>query len=224
MKKLALLCVILAVVASGCGKKKLNHQPTESTKTKTQADKKNLALKETEDFFDKSDVSDFAFIDEENEKNTKKPVDNKEKELALAQNDTEAALSQDDEYADDTAEVKGVALKTVYFDLNHNKIRSDQKRVVAEDARIAKNAVKQGKKVVVQGHTCQLGSQSYNMALSQQRAASIKREMVQNGIPEEIIQSVGCGNEMPIVHSDKKDRASLIKDLAQNRRAEVFLS
>ncbi len=210
MKKLALLCVLLALVASGCGKKKNKVQPKSKAPAKSRSIKKNknLALKDSEDFFDKDAVSDFAFVDDENEK--------KNKDMALAQNDSE-------ENSDELDETNS-AFKPVHFDLNHNKIRSDQKTLVKEDCNLAKEITEKGKKVVVHGHCCQLGAHSYNMALSQQRAEAIKEEMVSNGIAEESIKTVGYGSEMPLVWSEKKDRNSLIKELEPNRRAEIMVN
>lgn len=220
MKKLALLCVLLALVASGCGKKKEKCQPRSKVPTKSRSIKKNknLALKDSEDFFDNDAVSDFAFVDDEN---AKKAEDAK-KDMALAQNDLDQTAQED--LSADQADESGIAFKTVHFDLNGNKVRSDQKKLVLEDCSLAKDATEKGKKVVVHGHCCQLGSHSYNMALSQQRAEAIKQEMVQNGINEENIKTVGYGSEMPLVWSEKKDRASLVKELAPNRRAELMVN
>lgn len=219
MKKLALLCVLLAFVAAGCGKKKEKVQPRSKVPTKSRSVKKNknLALKDSEDFFDNDAVSDFAFVDDENEKKAKEA----KKDTAFAQNDIDAA--QEDLAADQTDE-SGIAFKTVHFDLNGNKIRSNQKQLVQEDCSLAKEATGKGKKVIVHGHCCQLGSHSYNMALSQQRAETIKQEMIQNGIEEESIKTVGYGSEMPLVWSDKKDRTSLVQELAPNRRAEIMVN
>ncbi len=217
MKKLALLCVLLALVASGCGKKKAtapkSKDVTKSRSLKTKKNK-NLALNDSE-FFDNDAVSDFAFVDDEEKKNANK-------NLALAQNDNNDNLGNDDLSGDQ--DESGVAFKTVHFDLNHNKIRSDQKELVTEDCGLAKEITEKGKKVVVHGHCCQLGSHSYNMALSQQRAEAIKQEMVKNGIEEADVKTVGYGSEMPLVWSEKKDRGALVQELAANRRAEIMVN
>ena len=108
--------------------------------------------------------------------------------------------------------------------MNKNEIRKDQVAKIEQDSEVAKTAVEKGKKVVVQGHCCQLGSYSYNMALSQRRADTIKKEMVKRGVDEDSIKTVGYGSEMPLVWSDKTDRKSLIDELAVNRRAEVVVN
>ncbi len=235
MKRLALLCTILAVFVSGCGKKQKKIQPKSKTLSKScpvKKKNKSLVLKDTEDFFDNDTVSNFAFVDDENEQKQKVETSTKKdktekNDLALAQNDSyEEDAELNDVACDDNDEPSATqaAFKAVHFDLNHNKIRSDQKKLVVEDCKIAKEAAAKGKKLVVHGHCCQLGSHSYNMALSQQRAEAIKREMVSNGIAEKDIKTVGYGSEMPLVWSEKSDRSVLVKELAPNRRAEIMVN
>jgi outer membrane protein OmpA-like peptidoglycan-associated protein len=188
------------------------------TKSKSLKKKnKNLALKDSEDLFDKDAVSEFAFVDDENKKNNDVAVSTDKKDINLAEND-EDELSLDREEEDGTEEV---AFRTVHFDLNGDAIRSDQKDIVTEDCEKAKEIVSSGKKVVVAGNCCQLGAQSYNMALGLRRAESMKDELVKSGVSAEDIKTVSYGSEMPLVWSDKKDRTSLIKELAPNRRAEI---
>ena len=227
--------MMLAVLISGCGKKQKKIQPKSKAISKTcpvKKKNKSLVLKDTEDFFDNDTVSNFAFVDDENEQKQKvdtsiKKDKTEKNDLALAQNDSyEEDAELNDVACDDNDEQHstGTAFKAVHFDLNHNKIRSDQKKLVAEDCKIAKEASEKGKKLVVHGHCCQLGSHSYNMALSQQRAEAIKREMVSNGIAEKDIKTVGYGSEMPLVWSEKSDRSVLVRELAPNRRAEIMIN
>jgi len=214
--KLGLLCVVLALFATaGCGKKKSKDNGKSTTKT----DSKKMANvtiptleEETENFLDEDAVSDLAFVDDASSENKDK------KDSLLA-----SADELPSEYADQESSSE-FAFKPVHFGFNENAIREDQEAVVTEDCELAQNAVEAGKEVVVQGHTCQVGSASYNLALSQRRAESVKAEMVEAGIAAENIKTVGYGYEMPLVWSEKKDRPSLIKELAPNRRAEVLVN
>lgn len=217
MKKLALLCVLLALVAAGCGKKS-GKETSRSKVTKSKSinkKNKNLALKDSEEFFDKDSVSEFAFVDDESKKNKDVTATDK-KDVVLAENDDEdATLDRQEEDGEE------VAFKTVHFDLNGDGIRSDQKDIVAEDCEKVKVIVSSGKKVAVAGHCCKLGAPSYNLALGLRRAESMKKELVTSGVAEEDIKTVSYGSEIPLAWSDKKDRASLINELAPNRRAEI---
>ena len=110
------------------------------------------------------------------------------------------------------------------FDLNKNAIRGDQQDIVAENIEIAKEALEEGKEVIILGHSCQLGAASYNLSLSERRAKVIKDEMVKKGIPASKVKIVGCGAEMPLIWTDKTDRTEMVAELAINRRAEITLS
>ncbi|CAH0993432.1 Peptidoglycan-associated lipoprotein [Sinobacterium norvegicum] len=53
-------------------------------------------------------------------------------------------------------------------------------------------------KIVVEGHTDNMGSDEYNLELSQQRADSVTRLMISYGIPSSIIVGKGFGEGSPI--------------------------
>lgn len=72
------------------------------------------------------------------------------------------------------------------------------------------------------GHTDRLGTEEYNNKLSELRADSIKRYLVSQGIPADVITAHGVGKTMPIVqcNQSKRDNA-LISCLEPNRRFEI---
>lgn len=244
MKKLGLLCVVVALFLSGCGKKKnTNDKSFKKTSGKLlKAQSEVPVFEETENFFDGNKVADFAFIDEETmelEANEVLPTDSYEvAEFDRVNNEatlTTAALNElvasVDELERDMmseaielGDADSIVFKTVHFDLNKNELRADQKSVLEEDIKLAQQAVEEGKDVVVQGHCCQLGPDSYNLALSQRRAEAIKKEMVSRGVDAKHVKTIGCGNEMPVVWSDAKDKKALINELAPNRRAEILVN
>jgi len=210
LNKLGLLCVVLALVVAGCGKKKCTDDVCTKNKKMAKAD---LPVKEeAENLLDESDISDFSFVDgEDKAKNAPKT------EVAAADDvelDTEAPATDQERAAS--------AFKTVHFDFNKNVIRNDQREIVAHDAEIAKAAVEKGKKVVIEGHCDQIGSAAYNLALSQRRAEAVKEALLEQGVAAENVKTLGLGYEHPIVWSDQKNRKALIAELAPNRRAEVL--
>ena len=210
MKNLSLLsalCVVVALSVAGCGKKK----------NETAKDHKKLAgleapvlRDETENLLDDKELTEFAFVDDADEVDAQA--------LASADNvevDNGAIALQDEDHN------AAYAFKVVNFSFNKISIRKDQKPVVAEDIQTAKDVIAQGKKVVVAGNTCQIGSAAYNLALSERRAQAVKKEMVKAGLDADKIATVGYGYERPMVWSDEKDRSKLIAALSPNRRAEL---
>jgi outer membrane protein OmpA-like peptidoglycan-associated protein len=215
LNKLGLLCVIMVLLVAGCGKKKGSTDAgsdKSSSKKLASADNIPLLKEETENLLEDTDIADFAFVDDEANKSAEG--------AKVAEN--EAIEFADETSGDDNS--ASFAFKAVHFDFNKNSIRPDQKPVVDEDLKVAKQAVETGHGVVVEGHCDQLGSASYNIALSQRRAEAIKQEFVKNGIDNNQVKTVGYGFERPVVWSDAQDRGALIKELAANRRAEVVVN
>ncbi len=75
--------------------------------------------------------------------------------------------------------------------------------------------------VTITGYTDRLGSDAYNLKLSQRRADAVKDYLVRQGVPASRLESVGRGKARPVVECDDKDRAALIRCLEPNRRVEV---
>ncbi len=231
MKKLFLLSLVLMALVSGCGKKKCSTDKTGGKELVENTDIPTMS-EENEKFVDNEGLSDFAFVDDEEVTPDAEKVDNKLAEAApvttgqpeFAWVDNEGPADEEEASAPSEEVEKTFDFKTVNFTLNKNDIRNDQVKNIEHDCQVAKSAMENGKKVVVQGHCCQLGSYSYNMALSQRRADAIKKELVKRGVKEEAIKTVGYGSELPLVWSDKTDRKSLVDELAVNRRAEIVVN
>lgn len=86
-------------------------------------------------------------------------------------------------------------------------------RAMAQDERIDN--------VAITGYTDRLGSDAYNLALSQRRADAVKRYLVDKGISPHRLKAVGKGKSNPVVQCNDRDRAQLIACLEPNRRVEV---
>lgn len=72
-------------------------------------------------------------------------------------------------------------------------------------------------KIMIEGHTDSVGKDAYNQKLSERRAASLAKQLVDNGIPAERIQYSGKGEKQPIATNTTKEGR------AQNRRIEIEL-
>ncbi len=72
-------------------------------------------------------------------------------------------------------------------------------------------------KVEIDGHTCSIGTDGYNLGLSERRAASAKNYLVDMGISEDFIETQGFGEARPAYANDSAVNRSL------NRRVEIRL-
>lgn len=76
--------------------------------------------------------------------------------------------------------------------------------------------------VDVLAYTDQIGSDAANLALSQQRAESVRNFLIAKGIPAASVRAVGMGSVEPVVQCDQTmTRADRIACLSPNRRVEV---
>jgi peptidoglycan-associated lipoprotein len=228
MNKICGLSLLLVLFTSGCGKKKSDVKKADSKKIASLDKDLAVFTSDKEELVDNESVNDFAFVDDEDMDGAHNLVVSADELGRASENKTKAltsAASGSNELlvSADQAEVdQELGFKRVQFDFNKNSIRKDQVKVVDADVQAAKKAVEQGKKVVVQGHTCQMGPAAYNMALSQRRAESVKEKMLASGLDASEVKTVGYGYEYPIAYSDSTDRATKIKELAVNRRAEII--
>ena len=63
--------------------------------------------------------------------------------------------------------------------------------------------------LILEGHTDNIGSDEYNMALGMRRAEAVKRYMVEQGIAPERIQTVSHGERQPAVPNDSPSNRAL---------------
>ncbi|MBE2893989.1 porin OmpA [Spirabiliibacterium falconis] len=76
----------------------------------------------------------------------------------------------------------------------------------------------------VAGYTDRLGSDAYNLKLSQKRAETVANYLVSKGVPQTNVSAVGYGKANPVTGSNcdaVKGRKALIACLAPDRRVEV---
>ncbi len=72
-------------------------------------------------------------------------------------------------------------------------------------------------KIIIVGHTDHSGSDEYNQKLSERRAASLGKRLVENGIEAERIEMSGKGEKEPVASN------ATAAGRAQNRRIEVAI-
>ncbi len=111
--------------------------------------------------------------------------------------------------------------KPIYFPFDRYHITEEQKEALKHDLKIISRLTKpkrKAKTVVIEGHAdCYAGSHEYNMHLSEKRAQSVKRYLIEHGVPEHQLNVVGRGDTMCIVPSGDKEQQ------APNRRVEFYV-
>jgi len=75
--------------------------------------------------------------------------------------------------------------------------------------------------VDITGYTDRLGSEQYNLKLSERRANAVRDYLVSKGIDGNRLKAYGKGEANPLVQCNQKQRKALIDCLEPNRRVEV---
>lgn len=108
------------------------------------------------------------------------------------------------------------------FDFDKDTLTAKGKEVVDKVAAQLKES--KAKEVKVAGYTDRLGSESYNMDLSQRRANRVKARLLEDGVVAQI-NAVGYGKNPQVkACDDVTDKQALRECLRPNRRVEVTAS
>ncbi|WP_340199424.1 OmpA family protein [Ascidiimonas sp. W6] len=105
--------------------------------------------------------------------------------------------------------------KTILFDTGKSSIKKESEAVLADIIAILKEYP--NAKFSIDGHTDSVGSKKLNQRLSDSRALSVKEFLVNNGINEFRLSSMGYGEDKPIASNKTKAGRT------QNRRVEINL-
>jgi len=110
----------------------------------------------------------------------------------------------------------GVAynLQDIYFDTDSDHLKDKSKEVIDGFYDFLKD--NPNVKVEIQGHTDNVGSDAYNMKLSEARAKAVYEVLIEKGIPDSQITYKGYGERKPVASNDSEEGR------AKNRRT-VFL-
>ena len=101
-------------------------------------------------------------------------------------------------------------IATVYFDFDKSDIKSEYVSGLRAGAMALKET---GTKVLIAGNTDNRGSEEYNLALGERRAASVRRYLANLGVPMEQMTIVSYGELRPAVQGNNETA------WAKNRRA-----
>jgi len=115
-----------------------------------------------------------------------------------------------------------VNLPDVLFEYNQANLTRDAQGKVTSIAEILERRAS-GRRISVEGHTDSIGSESYNLGLSQRRAATVARDLAYNGVQGGRLRTQGFGEKYPVAPNTSPDGADNPSGRAKNRRVEVVI-
>lgn len=109
-----------------------------------------------------------------------------------------------------------LTLGDVLFDTGMATLKPGAYTTIDRLATVLKEAP--DRKVLIEGHTDNVGADEYNQALSERRAASVQTALLERGVRSDQITSLGKGESFPVAGNDNAAGRQ------QNRRVEMVFT
>jgi outer membrane protein OmpA-like peptidoglycan-associated protein len=111
--------------------------------------------------------------------------------------------------------VKEVVFEDVHFDFDRYSLRPEATRALDEAIRALQE--NPGLRMTIEGHTCNIGTAEYNLALGERRATAVRGYLASRGVGADRMQTVSYGEERPKFDNAREETRRL------NRRAALVV-
>ena len=135
-----------------------------------------------------------------------------EEEVIIKEEEVVVSPPEPEIIPEESRVVEKVVLHAIRFDFDSAAIKPEFFPLLDEGIIIIQKHPE--KEVVIEGHTCWVGTEDYNLGLSLRRATSVKNYLVEKGIKPERLIVKGSGEENPVADN------TTIEGRKMNRRVE----
>ena len=111
--------------------------------------------------------------------------------------------------------VKEITFEDVHFDFDRYSLRPEAVRALDEAIRSLQE--NPNLRIEIEGHTCNIGTAEYNLALGERRATAVREYLTSRGVSAERLRSVSYGEERPKFDNAREETRRL------NRRAALVV-
>ena len=111
--------------------------------------------------------------------------------------------------------VKEVVFEDVHFDFDRYSLRPEATRALDEAIRALQD--NPNLRITIEGHTCNIGTAEYNLALGERRANAVREYLSSRGVGAARLQTVSYGEERPKFDNAREETRRL------NRRAALVV-
>jgi peptidoglycan-associated lipoprotein len=111
--------------------------------------------------------------------------------------------------------VKEIVFEDVHFDFDRYSLRPEAVRALDEAVRSLQD--NPNLKITIEGHTCNIGTAEYNLALGERRASAVREYLASRGVGADRLQTVSYGEERPKYDNSREETRRL------NRRAALVV-
>lgn len=117
-----------------------------------------------------------------------------------------------------------IYLPAVYlFAFNSASVEAEAKRQLLQIAGVLNDQALQGRRIIVEGHADAIGSQSYNLALSDKRADAVIAELARAGVEQARLAKRAFGKDRPLEPNKRADGTDNPEGRARNRRVALIV-
>ena len=113
------------------------------------------------------------------------------------------------------AQTKEYVFEDVHFDFDRYTLRADALRVL--DEAITAMQANASLRLQIEGHTCNIGTAEYNLALGERRATAVREYLNSRGINPDRLSIVSYGEERPKFDNSREETRRM------NRRAALVV-
>jgi len=103
----------------------------------------------------------------------------------------------------------------VYFEFDRSTLRPDALRLL--DDAVTKLQANPTRNIIIEGHTCNIGTSEYNLALGERRARAVQNYLESRGVAANRLEIVSYGEERPKFDNSREGTRRL------NRRAALVV-
>ena len=115
-----------------------------------------------------------------------------------------------------------VNLPDVLFDFGRADLTSPAQAKVRDIAEALNNQA-QGRRIAIEGHTDSVGSDAYNLGLSERRAEAVAAALESGGVESRRLTTRGYGKRYPVAPNTNPDGTDNPAGRSKNRRVEVVI-
>lgn len=118
---------------------------------------------------------------------------------------------------------KSVVFDNIYFEFDTAKLRDRASELLVDGIASGLKSPKLKDAIfLIEGHTCDLGEDDYNLNLSAQRAEAVRQLLIKRGIPASKLVALGFGERELVDPVAKGDAASLAEQKRMKSRRVVL--
>ena len=111
--------------------------------------------------------------------------------------------------------VKQFVFEDVHFDFDRYSLRPEATRALDEAVRTLQ--ANPELRIEIEGHTCNIGTAEYNLALGERRATAVREYLTSRGVGADRLRTVSYGEERPKFDNSREETRRL------NRRAALVV-